>query len=431
MESTVELSAEQVKVEVDIREGKSVLATGPAGSGKSTLLNRLRERYGDGLSVTASTGIAAMNVGGTTLHGFTGIRRGEGTAEEIATKIAPKGRRNIQQCRLLAIDEISMVSGQLFEKLDKVFRTVRGEVSPQNRRIPFGGVQLLCFGDFLQLPPVSTATEPASFAFESAAWAQAQINTHVFTKVFRQADQPLADAFGCLRVGDIHNPAVDIIAKRNNVRPPADGVQPIVIHTRNADVDRLNLIELAKVDAPEFQLSALDMGRPDDIKRLDNDCLAPKVLCLRESCMVMLLANLDVDQGLVNGRMGVVLEVKPDEVIVRFGKRSVVSVSRRTFERQMNGEVTASRTQFPLRLAYAITSHKAQGLTLDRISCHLSQNDVFEPGMAYVAVSRVKTLDGLFLHRSSRLAFRAHPKAVAFYANAGKASTGNRHQLAA
>ena len=427
----MQLSDEQQAVEEAIKAGQSVLATGPAGSGKSTLLNRLRSLHGDGLSVTASTGIAAMNVGGATLHSFTGIQRGEGTARELAARIGARGRRNIQSCKVLAIDEVSMISGQLFEKLDRIFRIVRGEIAAQNRGLPFGGVQLLCFGDFLQLPPVSTAAEPATFAFECRAWHESQIATHVFTKVFRQADQPFADALGCLRVGDIHNPAVEIIAKRNNAPVPTDGVRPVIIHTRNVDVDRLNMIELAKVDSPEVRLVAEDTGRVQDLERLDRDCLAPKVLCLRESCMVMLLANLDVEQGLVNGRMGVVLEVKQDEVLVRFGKRAVVAVKRRVFERQINGETLASRSQFPLRLSYAITSHKAQGLTLDRISCHLSKNDVFEPGMAYVAVSRVKTLNGLFLHRSSRLAFRAHPKAVAFYANACTPGVRIKHLLAA
>lgn len=415
------LSPEQTAVEEDIQGGYSVLATGPAGSGKSTLLNRLRARYEDRLCVTASTGIAAMNVGGTTLNSFAGLGLGTATAEFLADEILrQEGRhfRNITQCEMLAIDEISMVSGELFDLLNNVFKIVRDNESP------FGGVGLVVMGDFLQLPPVSKGPKPATFAFESRAWAEADIKTHLFTKVYRQANQPFVDALGRLRIADLHHPSIGLIAGRNNLALPNDDVRPVIIHTHNADVDRLNLIELAKLSGEEKSYEAEDSGRPTAVDRLDRECLAPKLLRLREGAQVMLLANIDPAAGLVNGSLGVVVEMKDTEVLVRFGEHTLSSIERRDFEVQNNGEVLATRNQFPLRLAYAITCHKTQGMTLDRIQAHLTKT--FEAGQAYVAVSRVKTLDGLFLKNSTRYAFRAHPKAVAFYERAARARAAAR-----
>lgn len=408
-----DLSPEQVAVEDDIHDGYHVLATGPAGSGKSTLLNRLSERYGDRMCVTAFTGIAAMNVGGTTFNSFAGLGRGEDSPDSIADEIMrAEGRafRNITQCELLAIDEVSMVSGELLDTANQVFKQVRGN------NCPFGGVQLALFGDFLQLPPVSRGRKPATFAFESRAWAEAEINAHIFTKVYRQANQPFVDALGRLRVADLHHPSIGMIAKRNNIAMPNDGIRPVIIHTHNEDVGRLNLIELAKLPGNEETFESYDTGRPNALERLDRECLAPKMLRLREGAQVMLLANLDAGAGLMNGSLGEVVEMQETEILVRFG-RSVVSIEQRNFQIQNNGDVLATRLQFPLRLAYAITSHKAQGLSLDRIQCFL--NGSFEAGQAYTAVSRVKTLEGLFLRNSTRRAFRAHPKAVAFYEKAG------------
>lgn len=409
---------EQVAAEVDIAAGQNVLVTGPAGSGKSLLLSRCSARSCGRLSVTASTGIAAMNIGGLTIHSFAGIGRAEGDPQLIAAKVAGN-RQKVQLLReleVLAIDEISMLSGEVFDILDVVLRKVRGERVRALAGEPFGGVQLLCFGDFLQLPPVSRPGTPARFAFESQAWKAARFRIHIFTRVFRQSNQALADAFGRLRVGDIFHPHVEIIAGRNNAALPEDGPKPVVIHTRNVDVDRLNCDALSTLPGQPRFYFAEDSGAPLLRERLDRDCLAPAELHLKEGANVMLLANLDTAGGLVNGSMGVVLHLDPDEVTVRFGQRSVVSVRRRRFEIGSQSQVLASRLQFPLRLAYALTAHKSQGLTLDRIVCHLHPSQVFEHGMAYVAVSRVKTLGGLFLRQSSRTAFRAHPKALAFYA---------------
>lgn len=415
--SIITLSPEQRAVAADVKAKRNILVTGPAGSGKSTLLNYFRSTYGAKLSVAASTGIAALNVGGTTLHSFAGLGLGKREASEIASDIMgdKKSRafRNITQCHILAVDEISMVSGQLLDKTDEVFRRVR------RNHAPFGGIQVIFFGDFLQAPPISKEDEPASFAFESRVWKQAEVATRMLTKVFRQADQAFADALGRLRVGDINHPSIALIASRNNLPIPNDGIRPVKLHTHNADVERLNMAELAKVDGKELSFEARETGDHSYKEKLDRDCLAPRVLRLKKGAQVMLLTNLNLDEGLVNGSLGTVIDLKEDEILVRFGINKVIKMERHTWAIQNNGVNLASREQYPLRLAYALTIHKCQGMTLDRIECWLGDN-VFEYGLAYVAVSRCKTLSGLFLRRSSRKAFRAHPKALAFYEEAAR-----------
>lgn len=401
-----------------VKDGRSILVTGPAGTGKSTILARLKSMFGQRLAVTASTGIAALNVGGTTINTFAGLLLGLETSEEIAARIIGTKRKhyhNIRSAEILAIDEISMLSGQLLTKIDEVFCRVR------KNDAPFGGVQILAFGDFCQLPPVSKDIfNPALFAFESPAWNRAEIETFMLSKVFRQLDQPFADALGHIRLGETDHPSFELIDSRNGLEPPDDGIRPVIIDTHNAHVERINLSELNSLRGKEFRFPAIDKCRPQYAKQLNRDCLAPEVLQLKVGAQVMLLANLDLENGLANGSLGVVVDLGTNLVRVRFGKGPVVDLEHHTWEIQNNGEVLASRTQFPVRLAWACTAHKVQGLTLDRIICNLGQT--FEAGQGYVMVSRVKTLEGLFLRAATQRSFRVHRKAVEFYRRSGYGS---------
>jgi ATP-dependent DNA helicase PIF1 len=413
MSKQITLSAEQQAVDQAVKRGDNVLATGAAGTGKSTLLNAMRRRYNDALTVVASTGIAAMNVGGTTLHSFAGLGLGTDSAEVIADRIlgAKESRvyRNIVHTDILAIDEISMISAELLDLIDELFRLVRDDMEP------FGGMQIVAFGDFLQLPPVSRGSQ-SKFAFEAKAWNAGRFRTLMLTRVYRQADQQFADALMRLRVGDIHHPAVNLLASRSNIPLPKDGIRPVIIETHNKNVDEQNTAELDLLPGKEFAFKALDRGGLKAMERLNRDCLAPETLRLKIGAQVMLLANVDLESGLANGSLGVVTKLDEKEIAVKFPKAGTVTMERREYSITNNGQVLATRNQYPLRLSYAITSHKAQGLTLDRILVRMG--NVFDYGQAYVAVSRVKTLEGLYMQKTTRHAFRAHPRAVEFYRSA-------------
>lgn len=414
----VALSTQQQAVMDAVKLGKNVLVTGSAGTGKSTLLKAMIATYGAGeFPVTASTGIAAVNVGGTTVHSWAGIGLGDEPAEKIVARMGKKAYERIKYAKRLALDEVSMIGGMTFGLLDAVFRLVRG-----NDR-PFGGVQLVLFGDFLQLPPVTKSMEEerqGRFAFQTRAWQQAEVGTAMLTKVFRQADAEFSGALNDIRLGELTDRAIALLRARFK---PADdtmkSVRPVVVHTHNADVDAINAEKLCRLEKPEESYEARDSGtNPGALAMLQKNCLAPAKLKLRVGAQVMLLKNLDPLNGLANGSIGVVTKFAEYTKlpVVKFATGAEIEVERGEWDIRQDGEVVASRSQVPLRLAWAITAHKSQGMTLDKIQCHLGR--AFEHGQSYVALSRARTAAGLFIMDGDRSCIKAHPDAVAFYQTA-------------
>lgn len=405
-------SPDKLQVFDHIERGRSLMITGPAGSGKSTLLNEINRRYAGDVAITGTTGIAALNVGGCTVHSFAGLKLALEPAEVIAQRIVHERKRaykNLISTQILAIDEISLMGDDLFSKLDEVCRRVRGS------RLPFGGIQLLMFGDFLQLPPIGINGSSASFAFESDSWCRANVQTHLLTQVHRQADQAFVDGLGQLRFGHASAPEAHPILARNGIETPYEGVQPIIIHPRNLFVDQVNGSVLSRILEKEYSYFARDAGEPEHVSKLKQDCLAPDILRLKVGAQVMLLVNLSIDEGLANGSIGVVEELTETTILVNFSGH-YHRMEPHLWTLSNKGERLAQREQYPLRLAYALTTHKAQGLTLDSAVCHLDQVD--EYGQAYVAVSRVKNLNGLYLRGTTPTSFKAHPSAVSFYRKA-------------
>ncbi len=394
-----------------ILTGSSVLLTGPAGTGKSALLANLRQELGSKLSICASTGIAALNVGGVTLHSWAGLGLGDRKASAIAGAISQARKKpynNIMAARVLAIDEISMIDSRLFALTDQVFRKVRVVDEP------FGGVKLLLVGDFLQLPPVvKDRPVEGRFAFNSQSWADARIQTHLLTTIIRQKDADFAAALGEIRVGKASKQTLDVLFSRLNAHDPEPEKKPIVLDCRNRDVEAFNITELAKLPGNSQTFHAADTGWPEQIEKLKRDCIAPTMLTLKVDARVMLLRNLDTENGLVNGAMGRVKSIKHGQVTVEFDCGQTVTPEPATWELKNGDDVLAARAQIPLRLAYAITIHKSQGMTLDKVSAQLG--DVFEHGQAYVALSRCRTLDGLFLKSFQPNRVTADPDALRFY----------------
>lgn len=412
------LTPDQLEAKNAFLSGNSILLTGPAGTGKSTLVEQIKKDRR--LSLCASTGIAALNIGGSTLHSWAGLGLGQSAAKTIITRLTanrPKAYDNILMCQRLVIDEISMIDARLLTLLEKVLRGVR------RNDAPFGGIQLMLVGDFLQLPPVSKDREEnlLRFAFHSPAWLAGGIKTHVLTTIVRQQDARFAGILNQIREGIVSPEAIEMLNERMSAPDLDPEIKPVILSSLNKRVDAYNDAKLAKMPGEPKLYEAADTGWPEQIEKLKNNCIAPTILALKPGTQVMLLKNLDTEGGLVNGSIGTV--VKYDRFgapIVDFNVGTAenkvirtITVERALWEIKNDTQVLATRSQYPLRLAWAITIHKSQGMTLAKVRVDLS--DVFEHGQAYVALSRVKTLAGLYLTGLNPAKITADPDALRFY----------------
>ncbi len=410
-----------------IAEGKNVFITGAAGTGKSYLLGLIKEQWaGKGLHITASTGIAAVQIGGVTLHSWAGLGVGTAPVTEIIKFIlSGKGtmlRRKLKKAKILAIDEISMISASLLDVLDEVLKTVR------NSSRPFGGLQLILLGDFLQLPPVSReADAERHFCFESVAWQEADIQLFMLRQVFRQEEENFTELLQEMRHGALS--AVHIALLKSRIQPvPDDEVRPTILTTHNHKAESVNRVELEKLPGEVRVFTMQGEGQENRLVFLKKNCLSPEQLALKTGAQVMMLKNTLQKEGIINGSLGVVKDFTAAGFpIVRFmnGKLHVIEpeewlVEEYDAERQMMVE-KAKIIQVPLMLAWAITVHKSQGMTLDRVECDVGS--AFEEGQVYVALSRVKTLEGLYLRSFNPNVIKVNPKVVAFYQQVEAAST--------
>lgn len=416
-EELIFLSPEQERVISAVERGENVLVTGSAGTGKSTILRELKQLYGFDLPVCASTGIAAVNVGGTTVHSWAGLGMGTDSSEELIQKHLEwrgKAYKRIRKAKRLAIDEVSMIHGRLFNLMDEVFRAIR------ENPLPFGGIQLILFGDFLQLPPVSKGEEQQEFAFQSRAWQDAKFKVAMLTRVFRQQDQAFADALNRVRVGDLSPEVRSMLKSRFRAPDPDPEIEPVTVYTHNEDVERMNEERLREIEGDEKTWRAVDWGADEtSIKLIQKNCLAPETLRLKIGAQVMLLWNVDPYRGLANGSIGTVEDWAHSGLpMVRFRNGVVEEIEKKQWTIKQGSDVMAERSQVPLRLAWAITAHKSQGMTLDKIRVYLDR--AFESGQAYVALSRARTLDGLFIESTREGCIKASPSAVRFYEECAK-----------
>jgi len=391
-----------------VRSGKNVFFTGGAGTGKSFLIQKIIGVLPpDHTFITASTGVAAFQIGGTTLHSFAGI--GSGTAP-ISTCVELAKRKTVAQqwkkCKHLIIDEVSMVDGNFFKKLEHVARQIR------NSDKPFGGIQLILTGDFLQLPPVTKGDEVRRFAFETSAWQRCvQVNIEL-TEVKRQSDQVLVDILNRLRVGKCTDADTEVLkgTKGNVAR---EGIIPTKLCTHTDDVNMINKRELEKCEGEEKRFIAIDSD-PGLSKFIENSTPVEGVVKLRVGAQVMLLKNLQVSTGLVNGARGRVESFTQEGnpvVVFLGGNKQEIKYDKWTIKSGVG--VTLTRTQIPLRLAWAFSIHKSQGMTLDCVEVSLSR--VFECGQAYVALSRAKNLHSLRILDFKPGCVRADSKVIKFY----------------
>ena len=413
-EDLPQLSEEQRQVfDLVVTKKKSIFFTGSAGTGKSLLLKHIvRALPVSSTAVTVTTGLSGSLLGGSTIHAFAGVGRGDGDIDVILRYARrPDTAFRWRQLSTLIIDEISMMDGTFFDVLELVARKIRGTSRP------FGGIQLVICGDFHQLPPVAKkGPSTRTFCFESRAWASCIHHCIELKHVFRQSDLYFVDVLGEVRRGALSH--VDLLDKLSTCCRPLnveDGILPTKIFTHRVDVDSINTKELESLSGSSSVYHARDSG---DASILDSSCPAPRVVHLKVGAQVMLTRNISSRKGLVNGSRGVVEKISSTGLpYVRFASQTSdesVLIQRELWNIHVGSRVVATMTQVPLVLAYAITVHKSQGMSLDKVEISLER--AFETGMAYVALSRAKTMEGLRICGSvAQESLRADPKVLAFY----------------
>ena len=426
-----QLTPEQRKAYDVVEQGKSIFLTGPGGTGKSFLLKTMYElipdRRGKHGAITAMTGCAALLIGrfAKTLHSWAGIGLGRESAAVLAATIRRSGKalRRWLGTDILIIDEVSMLTPELLEKLDEVAKILR------RNSLPMGGLQVVFVGDFYQLPPVNKDKEKEiPFVFESPVWHEVVKETICLTQILRQDDPVFHKILDEGRRGALSAESLKILKQRTNLPWQQLSIRPTLLFTRRVEVDMVNERNLKALQSERRVFKAETIFTPVeatagltkeslDVKRavekMDKEGPYMPELILAMDAQVMLLTNLDYDAGLVNGSRGVITGFDPSGApIVQFRKGVPVTVPASSWE---SADIEGlARKQIPLKLAYAITIHKAQGATLDCALIDIGTS-TFECGQAYVALSRVKNLESLYVWDVEPSAFRAHPKVLEFY----------------
>ncbi len=411
-----------------LKTGKNAFITGPAGSGKTYVVNsyiKYLKDHGVPLGVTASTGIAATHMGGVTIHSWAGIGIKDSLGLHDLQEISERAqvRRKIEEAQVLIIDEVSMLHHFRLDLVDQVLRHIKKTDKS------FGGIQVVLCGDFFQLPPVSRLGEPtAHFIYESDSWKQGNFSICYLSENYRQGTDESVNILNDIRSGEVSERSYELLKGRHVIQRGAEladvgdvvtlpdeslGVEPTRLYTHNVDVDTINEREIGKISGTECVYEMITKGKKPLVETLKKSCLAPEKLRLKKGARVMCVKN-NFEEGYVNGTLGVVVSCGwgIDPVIRTAatpdypdGREVTIKLADWTIED--DGRVIAQISQYPLRLAWAITVHKSQGMSLDAVEVDLSKS--FEPGMGYVALSRVRTLAGLSILGMNQHALKVHP----------------------
>ncbi len=390
-----------------LKMGHNVFLTGPAGCGKTFLLNSYIDylkAHVVPVAVTASTGIAATHMDGVTIHSWSGIGIREQLSEldlkNLFYNILTRERLN--GVRVLIIDEISMLADFHIDMVDLVCRRLRQNPAP------FGGLQVIFCGDFFQLPPVQTSGNPApNFACAASAWEMAGVKVCYLEKQYRQNDERFLEVLNAVRASEVTDKTLAILMERH--QKTVEGfLKPTKLYTHNGDVDAINAFELAQIDAPGAVYTMEERGELNLVAKLKKNCLAPQELVVKIGAVVMFVKN-NFSRGYVNGTIGTVVgfDTENNYPIVKVMNGAEIVAIPASWKFEEDGNPEAEIIQIPLRLAWAITVHKSQGMSLDCAEIDLSK--AFIEGMGYVALSRVRTLHGIKLMGINKKALQVNP----------------------
>jgi ATP-dependent DNA helicase PIF1 len=480
MTAIKELSPEQNEAMREYAAGSNIFLTGPGGSGKTELIKRMvahSQSQGKKVQVCALTGCAAvlLNCKAKTLHSWAGIGIAAGDNADIIKKVLGNKykKNNWTGIDILIIDEVSMMSLKLFDLLDSLGREVK-----KKAQMPFGGLQIVCSGDFYQLPPVGNTPETSAFCFESVNWAATFPVVIQLKTIFRQTDLSYTKILNQLRIGKLYKSSLDTLMQQVNKVMPTT-FRPTILLPRRKDADLINASEMAKLtgvtktykvtraqesdlaviqpgqkwkktaqasagapqssapqasapqaSAPQAREKTTELQNDMEYTFLINNIMADAELVLKVGAQVMCIANIDsgivqpeeaqsppnesseINKTIVNGSQGIVVDFLRDLPVVQFTNGAKRVIGHHLWASETNPAVGVK--QIPLIHAWAITIHKSQGVTLEMAQIDAGSN-IFECGQTYVALSRVKSLEGLYLTALNPQKIRVNAKVQQFY----------------
>lgn len=391
-----------------LKMGNNCFITGPAGSGKTYLLNeyiKWLKAKNIKVAITASTGIAATHLQGLTIHSWSGLGVKDSlSAYDLESLLEKKYLwQHFDQTSVLIIDEISMLSAEQLDAVDMICRAFK------KNDVPFGGMQIVLSGDFFQLPPIFKY-ENKAFAYGARAWRLADIKICALEDQYRQTDDSLYELLQAIRNQNILASHKDKLNDR--LQASIDEVTPVRLFTHNVDVDEANNKELSRLTGSLYEYESIYKGNKRLAETIERGSLVMPVLRLKLKARVMFIKN-NFDQGIANGTLGQVVGFTSRRLpIVALANGQEIEVDRATWAIEDEGKVKAELSQIPLRLAWATTVHKSQGMTLEAAEIDLSK--AFVPGMGYVALSRVKSFSGLRLLGFNEASLLVNDEAVTF-----------------
>lgn len=414
-----------------LKTGRNVFLTGQAGSGKTYVINQYIDylhKHKIAAAITASTGIAATHIGGSTIHSWSGmgIKDSLSPSQMATLKTRRYIKKRYKDVKVLILDEISMLHRKQFELLDELLKYMKDEPFK-----PFGGIQIVLSGDFLQLPPVSKENEPMKYryCFMSPHWVNAEFLICYLHSQYRQEKNQLTEILNEIRNQDFTETTYTLLREKIENFKESESIERTRLYTHNADVDRMNDQFLNSLSTKEKTYKAITDGKKAILEKFETYSLLPFELTVKLGARVMFIKN-DLEGEYMNGTVGKIVQFSKEGFpVVETDHKKKIEAKRVTWAiEDEKGTVLAKIEQVPLRLAWAVTVHKSQGMTLNSAEIDLSQT--FEPGQGYVALSRLRDLEGMQLKginnralELDRLAFKADQRFIELSRDAETAFT--------